>query len=73
MLREMVGRLGVPSRFRKMTRETADDIYRPVTGDGRVAEAFRVGVQSDPSGAAQGSYEGSVTTAREMLSTVRIE
>ena len=59
--------------FRRVTRETANDVHQLVTGVGRVAEAFRVGVQSDPSGAAQVSYEGSVTTAREMLSTVRIE
>ena len=56
-----------------MTRETANDVHQLVTGVGRVAVAFRVGLQSDPDGAAQGSYEERLTTAREMLSTVRIE
>ena len=57
-----------------MTRETANDVHQLVTGVGHVAnEGLRVGVQSDPGGAAQGRYEGRLTTAREMLSTVRIE
>ena len=38
-----------------------------------MAEAFRVSLQSDPGGAAHGSYEGRLTTAREMMSTVWIE
>ena len=38
-----------------------------------MAVAFRVGLQSDPGGAAQRSYEGRLTTAREMMSTVWIE
>ena len=56
-----------------MTRETANDVHQLVSGVGRMAEAFRVGVQSDPGGAAQGSYEGRLTTARDMLSAVWIE
>ena len=56
-----------------MTRETANDVRRLVTGVGSAAEAFRVSLQSDPGGAAQGSYEGRLTTAREILATVRIE
>ena len=56
-----------------MTRETANDVHQLVTGVGRVAEAFRVSLQSDPGGAAHGSYEGRLTTAREMMSTVWIE
>ena len=56
-----------------MTRETANDVHQLVTGVGRVAEAFGVSLQSDPGGAAHGSYEGRLTTAREMMSTVWIE
>ena len=56
-----------------MTRETANDVHQLVTGVGRVAVAFRVGSQSDPGGAAQRSYEGRLTTVREMMSTVWIE
>ena len=56
-----------------MTRETANDVHQLVTGVGRVAVAFRVGSQSDPGGAAQRSYEGRLTTVREMISTVWIE
>ena len=56
--------------FRRVTRETANDVHQLVTGVGRVAEAFRVSLQSDPGGAAQGSYEGRLTTARETMSTV---
>ena len=56
-----------------MTRETANDVHQLVTGVGRVAEAFRVSLQSDPGGAAQGSYEGRLTAAREMISTVWTE
>ena len=56
-----------------MTRETANDVHRLVTGVGCAAEAFRVGLQSDPGGAAQRSYEGRLTTVREMMSIVWIE
>ena len=56
-----------------MTRETANDVHQLVTGVGRVAVAFRVGLQSDPGGAAQRSYEGRLTTARKGNSTVQIE
>ena len=56
-----------------MTRETANDVHRLVTGVGCAAEAFRVGLQSDPGGAAQGSHEGRLTTARETMSTAWIE
>ena len=49
---EIVGRFCVPSSFRRVTRETANDVHQLVTGVGRVAVAFRVGSQSDPGGAA---------------------
>ena len=38
-----------------------------------MAEAFRVGLQSDSGGAAQRSYEGRLTTARVSIQTVRTE
>ena len=56
-----------------MTRETANDVHQLVTGVGCVAVAFRVGSQSDTGGAAQRSYEGRLTAAREMILTVWTE
>ena len=48
-------------------------MYQLVARDGYVAGVFRVGLESGSGSVGQERYEGRLTTARETMSTARIE
>ena len=48
-------------------------VNQSVAGDGRVAKAFRVGLESGSGRVTQWRYEGRLTTASDRMSTVWIE
>ena len=50
-----------------------DPVNQSVAGDGRVAKASKVGLESGSGSVVQERYEGRLTTARERMSTVWIE